>query len=101
MLKWTKVLGFYPNIDASAGGILNLEEGGFTYQSANKDLNVLPPLTEAWRQLQETELHNCNVVALNAPARRQLLEHLQNYYSLHLPGYTRLKSPAIFTSIFN
>lgn len=101
MLNLTKVLGFYPNIDASSASILNLEEGSFTYQSANNVLNVLPPLTDIWRRLQETELHKCNTIAMNASTRRQLLEHLQNYYLLHLPGYTRLKSPAIFTTIFS
>lgn len=101
MLKWTRVLGIYPNTGLSDGKVLNLEEGNFSYQSASQELNVLPPLTDIWRQLQENDLQHCSKLPLNAALRRQLLDHLQDYYSLHLPGFVRLKSPAVFSTLFS
>jgi DNA repair protein RecO (recombination protein O) len=100
MMKWTRLLGIYPNIENTGGERFSLSEGVYSYGGRTSETTLLPPFTDLWRQLQESKLDSCHELQLNGAVRRQLLQHLQAYYSFHLPGFGELKSPAVLAAVF-
>ena len=51
--------------------------------------------------LARMNLRTSSIFRFSASQRRELLSRLLQYYSLHFPGLSNLKSPAILSEVFN
>lgn len=51
-------------------------------------------------QLMRLNLRTARVFSLNGAQRREMLDKILKYYSLHFPGLGNLKSPEVLTHIF-
>lgn len=61
---------------------------------------VTPAMMPTLRTLERMNLRTAGVFRFNKTERRELLDALLHYYSLHFPGLGNLKSPAILSELF-
>lgn len=49
----------------------------------------------------KSSIYDCNNIELSGKSRRELLNDILVFYSLHLPGFKNIKSLKIYSEIFN
>ena len=101
LLRLSRFLGFYPNLDDyHRGDLFDLREGRFTSQ--------LPPhrdfldATEAshMQTVMRMDFATMHLFRLSQSDRRRLLTVLMNYYRLHLPAFPELHSLPVLYQLF-
>lgn len=101
LLRLTHFLGFMPQIvRAEAHHFFDLRNSCFV---ASQPLHpdFLPPREAAYLpKLLRMRYDNMHVFRFSGTERSQLLEHLNHYYRLHLPGFPELKSLAVLKMLF-
>lgn len=101
LLRLTHFLGFMPQIvKAREGHYFDLRSSCFVpVQPIHPDF--LPPREAALLpKLLRMRYDNMHVFRFSGTERSQLLEHLNHYYRLHLPGFPELKSLAVLKMLF-
>jgi len=61
---------------------------------------IAPELCVHWQALIESEFEALAQLQIRASERRQLLEHLLDYYRLHVDHFGELKSQAVLAELF-
>ena len=101
-IKLTDYLGFAPNINSyQAGYIFDLEEGCFRHDGTGCIYSIDSQLSAVFYNLcQEDFLSGISMKLTNAE-RRQLLEHVINYYKLHVSGFNEMNSIDILKAVLS
>ena len=101
LLRLTRLLGFMPNLDEARGDCcFDLRSGCFT-PSVPLHGDYLPAADAALLpKLMRMRYDNMHVFKFNGSERARLLERINLYYSLHLPGFPELKSLAVLKELF-
>lgn len=99
LLKLTKHLGFYPELNVENPLFFNLKEGVFTNNKpfanyiANDDLSLLI-------QLINTKFDVLSKLQVNSKNRQAFLLILIDYFKLHLPEFRKPRSLSVLQTIF-
>ena len=99
LIELTRHIGFYPNIVNQEDKFFNLESGS---SSTIKPISKFIEFDdyELFKQLLGMKFEDLNYMAINKDSRLRLLNHIVDYYSLHLQMFKSPKSIDIFNEIF-
>ena len=99
LIELTRHIGFYPNIRNQEDKFFNLESGT---SSTTKPISKCIDFNdyELFKQLLGMKFEDLNYVAINKDSRLRLLNHIIDYYSLHLQMFKSPKSIDVFSEIF-
>lgn len=92
-LELSRHLGFYPKTDKyREGSVFDLMSGEFTV--SEYAMHHYIPVTESvdFYRLCQLKPNDFGIVHFGREKRQLLLNHLINYYRIHLPGFDGLKS---------
>jgi DNA repair protein RecO (recombination protein O) len=100
LLKLTKYLGFYPEVNNMEYDYFNLQDGRFEFKPSNKyavsgENNVLV------KTLLNTSFDDLSEIKINSKQRQSFLTMLLLYFELHLGSFKTPKSLQIFNQVFN
>ena len=102
MLQLTKHLGFYPNGKYSDKlNFFDLREGVFLERQPGHPHFIPPPIGAYLNLLSETSFEKLNQINIKPSHRKKLLEHLIEYYELHLSNMNEVKSHRILETVMN
>lgn len=102
MLQLTKHLGFYPNGKYSGKfNFFDLREGVFLKEQPVHPHFIPPPIGVYLNLLSETSFEKLNQINIKPGHRKRLLEHLIEYYELHLSNMNEVKSHRILETVMN
>lgn len=79
----------------------DMREGSTTYMPPLHRDYIEPDKIGALCTLMRMTPQNCKAYRLNGKERREILDALLRYYSIHFPGIGNLKSPAVLREIFS
>jgi DNA repair protein RecO (recombination protein O) len=97
LLQLSGLLGFFPQGKFEAGRpAFDLTEGRFTSGSTPHPQMLLPPVSENF-----SKVIHAQKILLSSPERRALLDHLLNYYRLHVPEFRIPKSLRVLDEVFH
>lgn len=101
LMRLSRFLGFYPNLDDySEGDSFDLRTGCF---SSSKPLHsdVLGP-SEASRLglMMRMDYQTMHLFRMSRAERNRLLDVAVRYYSIHIPGFPELKSLSVLRDLF-
>ncbi len=98
MLKMTKYLGFYPDIDDFDQKFFDINEGRFSVFQSSSSLSEHE--TSLFKKLIELKLDN-NQKTFHVIERQILLKILIDYYLNHLDGFKNPKSIDVLKEVFS
>lgn len=100
LLKLTKHLGFYPEMDNNNKSWFNLAEGTFEKNKTNiytvSGENII-----LLKRLLGTNFDELNAIKINSNQRQSFLKMMLLYFELHMEGFKKPQSLQIFNQIFN
>jgi DNA repair protein RecO (recombination protein O) len=79
----------------------DMREGSMTYTPPLHRDYIEPEKIRALCSLIRMTPQNCKAYHLNGSERREILDLLLRYYSIHFPSIGNLKSPAVLREIFS
>jgi len=99
LIELTRHIGFYPNIMSQEDNFFNLESGS---SSTIKPISKFIDFDdyELFKQLLGMKFEDLNYMTINKDSRLRLLNHIIDYYSLHLQMFKSPKSIDILSEIF-
>jgi DNA repair protein RecO (recombination protein O) len=102
LVHYAAYLGFAPHGEYSRDTpYFDMQEGSFTSQSGISSLILDKNNSELVSVLVSNSILQPLSMRLNRGIRRDMLHHLLKYYSLHLEGFTGLRSPEVLEMIFD
>lgn len=99
LLRLSAEMGFYPSAPEHGEDRFDLREGEFIHGTAPHGHTLGPPLTGYLVALMSTDLYNTDGPSIPATYRRELLDHLLLYCSMHIEGLGTLRSPAVLQQV--
>lgn len=101
MIKLSKYLGFYPQLNYSdSTRYFDLQEGVFQTFKPVHEHHLSPEMGSKFFDLIKNALHN-EPVALDKSDRNELLNRLIEYYRLHLPTIQEIKSHHVLREVLS
>ncbi|MCF8309279.1 MAG: DNA repair protein RecO [Bacteroidales bacterium] len=100
LIQLTRYLGFYPHNNFSeATPYFDMNEGHFI--SSLKHPQVMDESKSKWlSQLIKVSLENRNQIQIPHEQQTGIMEKILEYYTLHLPGFTKVKSMDVLRTVF-
>lgn len=100
MLQLSKFLGFYPQGKASEQTpVFDLREGLFTNKLPLHIHFVKPPLSNLFGIILNSNYETMQNLAINAAARKELLNAIITYFQLHVNSFRDIKSLPVLEEI--
>jgi DNA repair protein RecO (recombination protein O) len=102
LVRLSRYLGFYPR-DNYTGRLtnFNLQEGEFTDTTGPENLIAPANLGGHLHDLMQVSFEELNGLSIGPAERQGLLEMLLNYYRLHVPGFSTVKSHMVLAEVFS
>ena len=99
LIEMTKFIGFYPSVDPTEKAYFDLESGNF------QDQKPTGPYLEGvtlfyFKRLFGTNFDKLHTLQLDKDVKKELLNAILNYYSLHLQHFGKPKSLQILQTVF-
>jgi DNA repair protein RecO (recombination protein O) len=102
LVHYAAYLGFAPHGEYSdATPYFDMQEGTFISQNSANRLVLDKSNSELISMLVSNSMTEPLPVRLTRHTRRDMLHHLLKYYSLHLEGFSGLRSPEVLEMIFD
>lgn len=102
LVRYAGYLGFAPHGEyGEETPYFDMQEGCFTPYGGPGSLTLGKSDSELISLLVSGSILEPLPVRLNRQSRRDMLNHLLKYYSLHLEGFTGLRSPEVLEMIFD
>ena len=102
LVHYASYLGFAPHGEYSDDTpYFDMQEGTFMPQNNISNLILDRSPSEIISVLVSASILQPLTIRLNRQSRRDMLHHLLKYYSLHLEGFTGLRSPEVLEMIFD
>jgi len=100
MLRLTKYLGFYPDVENSSAEFFDLEEG--TFKSLKPYRNFLTgKKLILFKSIIGIKFDDMVQLKWNSEGRQTVLDILLEYYEFHLPGFKKPRSLKVLKEVFN
>lgn len=102
MMRVSKFLGFYPNVeDYTDGDFFDLRAGLFTsHQPVHKDF-LRPDEAHGIQTLMRMTTSNMHLFRFTRAQRNNIIEVLLRFYGLHIPDFREMKSWDVLREIFS
>lgn len=100
LLKLTKYLGFYPEVNNMEYDYFNLQDGKFELKPSSK-YAVSSENLELLKELLNTSFDNLSELKINSKQRQSFLNMILLYFELHLGSFKTPKSLQIFNQVFS
>lgn len=98
MWEMSRMLGFMPDVDYSEGAYFDLQEGRFVQHPVSE--YYLEPETATYiRDVIVTEVQDAHHLNMSKQMRNDILQASIDYYRLHLPQFSTLKSLPVLQAI--
>ena len=99
LIELTKHIGFYPNINNENDEFFNIKSGS---SSIIKPLSKFIDLDDykLFKHILGMKFEDLNYMRINKDSRIRLLNHIIDYYSIHLQMFKSPKSIDVFSEIF-
>ncbi len=99
LIELTKHIGFYPNINNENDKFFNIKSGS---SSIIKPLSKFIDLDDykLFKHILGMKFEDLNYMRINKDSRIRLLNHIIDYYSIHLQMFKSPKSIDVFSEIF-
>lgn len=102
LLQLSKFLGFYPAlVDPGSVKFFDKREGVFSNSMPEHPDYMAMPISKYLSILLQSEFDELSAIRISANDRKELLEHLVNYYEHHIPGMSKIKSHHVLATVFN
>ena len=102
MMRVSRFLGFYPNVDDySDGAFFDLRAGIFTPSPPVHGDFLRPDEACNIRTLMRMSASNMHLFRLSRTQRNNIVEVLLHFYSLHIPDFRPLKSWDVLKEVFD
>jgi DNA repair protein RecO (recombination protein O) len=102
LVHYAAYLGFAPHGEyGEETPYFDMQEGCFTSHSSMSSLILNRQVSETLSILISNSILQSLSIRLNRHTRRDMLHHLLKYYSLHLEGFTGLRSPEVLEMLFD
>ncbi len=100
LLQLSGFLGFQPGGDYSEEeSVFDLQEGIFVPHFANPAYTIRPPLSALLYQLLLTDLEHCHTVKMTRDERNALLNHLIDFYRLHVESLHEVNAHEVLREV--
>lgn len=101
LLKLTRYLGFYPNVEgASEGWHFDLHDGCFVPKRPFHQAWLSPEESVAFTRIMRMSFENMHAFKFNHVERGQLLKQIIQYYRIHLPDFPTIKSLEVLQEMY-
>ncbi|WP_100613534.1 DNA repair protein RecO [Confluentibacter citreus] len=100
LLKLTKYLGFYPEVNNLEYDYFNLQDGKFEFKPSSKYAVSGENLT-LLKTLLNTGFDDLSEVKINSKQRQSFLNMVLLYFELHLGSFKTPKSLQVFNQVFS
>ena len=101
LMRLSRFLGFYPNLDNyAAGAYFDLRQSGFCDQAPLHRDFLMPQEADHIRLLMRMDFATMHLFRLSRMQRRRILEILLAYYRIHLPQMPEMRSPDVLAELF-
>jgi len=101
LMRLSRFLGFYPNLDGyTPGDYFDLRESIFSAQPPGHHEFLQPAEAEIVQLMMRMDYATMHLYRLSHHDRNRLLEVALTYYRLHLPDFPELKSLAVLQELY-
>lgn len=101
LIKLTRYLGFYPNLEEQLpGSYFDLQAGTFCALKPMHNAWLSPEETEIFAELLGTDFENMHTFRCDRHQRQRILRRSLDYYRLHLVDFPKLKSLDVLQALF-
>ena len=102
MLRLSRFVGFYPNLDSGLGKAwFDMRSGCFTgSMPAHADV-LQPEEADKIRLLMRLNYTTMRLLSLSRSERNRIVEVVLQYYRLHQPGFPEMKSLPVLMQLFS
>ena len=102
LLRLTRFLGFYPNLEgAGPGAFFDLEKACFVTEQPSHSHFVAPPVAALLPKLMRLNYATMRLFRFSGAERSRLLAGINDYYRLHVAGFPELKSLPVLAEVFS
>lgn len=102
LMRLTRFLGFFPDEHSfREDAYFDLKNAEFTSFVPPHTFVIGPDLTGLWNLLLKSSFEELDQLQVSSNERKLLLEHLLDYYRLHVENFGEIKSQAVLTELFN
>jgi DNA repair protein RecO (recombination protein O) len=99
LLRLTRNLGFYPELNNLSYPYFDLKEGCFVNSMPAHPLFLQAPYTNYLVKLLKSNYADAGSISLQAAERRFLLDRILEYYRLHVDGFGEVRSHRILEEV--
>lgn len=101
LIKLTRFLGFYPNLEGlQPGWYFDLSGGEFVPVRPLHNAWLSPEASRLFAGLMRINFENMGAFAFQHTERTDLLRHMLDYYRLHLTEFPTIKSLEVLQEVF-
>ncbi len=101
LIKLTRYLGFYPNLEGQQPGwFFDLYGGEFVPHQPLHNAWLNPVESALFAKLMRITYENMGAYAFNHHERMELLRQMLNYYRMHLTDFPAIKSLDVLEEVF-
>lgn len=102
LIKLTRYLGFYPNVEEQKPGYyFDLQGGCFVSSRPVHNAWLTPDQAEEFVRLMRINFDNLGAFRFNHQERVEILKQMLNYYRMHLSEFPTIKSLGVLQEIFD
>ena len=99
MLEFSSLLGFYPHERMAGQSHFDLVEGEFSSSDILHPYVIKGGTMEAFQELMQVPINEHFKPKISNPERRELLQHLVDYFKLHLEGMKEITSHKVLEEV--
>ena len=101
MIKVSRFLGFYPNLEEfTEHSYFDLRAGQFTGEAPCHSDFLKPSETHDFINLMRMTPENMHLFRLSHSERNRIINVMMQFYGFHIPGFKELKSLEVLREIF-
>ncbi len=102
LLQLSKFLGFYPSLgEKDTVKFFDKREGIFSNSMPEHPDYIARPESMHLSLLLQSDFEGLPAIQLSAQVRKELLDHIVNYYEHHIPGMSKINSHHVLSMVFS
>jgi len=102
MIGLSRYLGFYPDVsEYVSGAYFDLLNGHFVSAKPQHHNFLNPADSLVFSRLMRITYENMTAFRFSGSERKAVIEHILNYYRLHLTNFSEIKSVAVLHEVFS
>lgn len=102
LIKLSRYMGFYPNLEGGKPGwYFDLSGGVFVQERPLHNAWLSPKDSEGFARLMQISFDNMHFYMFDHNQRVELLRQILNYYRIHLTDFPAIKSLDVFQDLFS